>query len=144
MSRPVVVSDRVVVPGEELQIHFARSGGPGGQNVNKVNSKAVLRWRVTTTTALPRDVRARFLERFASRVTSAGDLVLSADEYREQARNREACRERLRQMILQVLAPPRKRIKTRPGRAANERRLQRKRQQGDKKAQRRSRREGWD
>jgi ribosome-associated protein len=139
MARPLVVTAEIVIPAAELQMSFARSAGPGGQNVNKVSTKAVLHWQATATPSLPGDVRRRFVERFANRINAAGELVLAADEHREQSRNVEACRERLRQMIVAVLHPPRRRVKTRPSRAAVERRIVAKRRSSEKKQQRRFR-----
>jgi ribosome-associated protein len=137
MPRDLVVTDGMVIPAAELQATFARSAGPGGQNVNKVNTKAVLRWRVATSPSLPEPIRARFLQRYANRVNNDGELVLSADEHREQPRNLNACREKLRQMILSVARPPRRRVKTRPPRAAVERRIKQKRRTSEKKQSRR-------
>ena len=113
-----------------------RSAGPGGQNVNKVSTKAVLRWQVVATPSLPEAVRRRFLERYANRINGEGELVIAADEHREQSRNLAACYERLRQMILAVLHPPRRRVKTRPSRAAVERRIESKQRSSEKKQRR--------
>ena len=136
MPRPIVVTPDLVIPAAELQTSFARSAGPGGQNVNKVNSKAVLRWRVVDSPSVTDALRRRLLARFGNRVNAEGELVLSADEHREQSRNLAACCERLRQMILAVLHPPRRRIKTRPSRAAVERRIQSKQRSSEKKQRR--------
>lgn len=128
----------MVIPAAELTFTFARSAGPGGQNVNKVSTKAVLRWRVAETPSLPTSVRARFLAKYGNRVNAEGELVLACDEHREQARNVTACREKLRAMILAVVTPPRRRIKTRPTRAAVERRIASKQRQSEKKQRRRT------
>jgi ribosome-associated protein len=124
-----------------LQVSFARSAGPGGQNVNKVNTKAQLRWAARESAALPPAVKARLLGRYGNRINNEGELVLSSDEHREQARNLNACREKLRGMILSVLKPRRRRVKTKPTRASVERRIVSKQRQGEKK---RSRRGGVD
>jgi ribosome-associated protein len=137
MPRAIVINDQITIPAAELQASFVRSAGPGGQNVNKVNTKAVLRWQAAATPSLPEAVRRRFLTRYANRVNSAGELVLSADEHREQSRNLRACHDRLQQMILAVLAPPRRRVKTRPTRAAVERRIKAKQRTSEKKQGRR-------
>jgi ribosome-associated protein len=137
MSRPLVVNAEIVIPGAELETTFARSAGPGGQNVNKVNSKAVLRWQVRASPSLPEAVRRRFLQRYANRVNGEGEIVIAADEHREQSRNITACRDRLRELIVAVATPPRRRIKTRPSRAAVERRIQSKQRNSQKKQQRR-------
>jgi ribosome-associated protein len=137
----LAVNSDLVIPAAELQMSFARSAGPGGQNVNKVSSKAVLRWRVAETASLPEAVRRRFVTKYANRINAAGELVLSCDEHREQPRNTAACMERLRTMIATVLKPPRRRVKTRPPRAAVERRIKRKQQTSEKKQRRRYREE---
>jgi ribosome-associated protein len=139
MPRPLVVTDSLIVPAAELQLSYARSAGPGGQNVNKVSSKAVLRWQVRDTPSLPDDVRRRFLARFGNRINAEGELVIAADEHREQSRNVSACYDRLRQMIVASLHAPRRRVKTRPSRAAVERRLESKTRSAAKKQQRRFR-----
>jgi ribosome-associated protein len=137
MAGPLIINDALRIPAEELRLAFARSSGPGGQNVNKVNSKAVLRWSVRSTLALPEDVKLRFLQRYAARLTRDGELVLSADEHREQGRNAAACRERLRQLVLAVAKPPVPRRPTRPTRGSQQRRLGEKKLRGQRKADRR-------
>lgn len=137
MPRPLVINRDIVIPAGELHITFARSAGPGGQNVNKVSSKAIMRWRVTQTASLAESVRQRFVQRYANRINAAGELVLSADEHREQSRNLAACRRRLHAMVLSVLRAPPARIKTRPSRAAVERRVAAKRRAAEKKQRRR-------
>lgn len=139
MPRPLVVTPELVIPGSELALSYARSAGPGGQNVNKVSSKAVLRWQVAATPSLPEDVRQRFVSKYGNRINAAGELVINADEHREQSRNVTACYERLRQMIVAVLKPPRKRVKTRPSRAAVERRVEAKQRRSETKSRRRYR-----
>jgi ribosome-associated protein len=137
MPAPLVVNSEISIPAAELVFTFARSAGPGGQNVNKVNTKAVLHWRVRESPSLPSGVRGRFLAKYGNRVNANGELVLTCDEHREQGRNVTACREKLRTMIAGVVTPPRRRIKTRPPRAAVERRIQSKQRQSDKKHDRR-------
>jgi ribosome-associated protein len=104
--------------------------------VNKVNSKAVLRWDIVKSTALPDDVRARFLARYATRITNDGELLLSSDAHREQSRNEEECIARLVRMLEVVLYPPKKRRATAPGKGAVERRLKEKKARGKTKAKR--------
>ncbi|HEY2837569.1 MAG TPA: alternative ribosome rescue aminoacyl-tRNA hydrolase ArfB [Pirellulales bacterium] len=134
----LVVSPRVRVPQSEFEFSYARSSGPGGQNVNKVNSKATLRWPVTRSPSLPEDVRQRFLARFGSRLTSEGELLVTSQRYRDQPRNIADCLEKLQAMLLAVATPPTPRRKTRPTRASGERRLQGKRATGEKKQNRRA------
>jgi ribosome-associated protein len=122
----------------ELRFSYARSSGPGGQNVNKVESKAVLRWDVARSHAVPADLRARFLARFANRITREGELVIACQRYRDRERNVADCVAKLQAMLSEVAAPPKQRRPTRPGRGARERRLEQKRRAARKKAQRRA------
>ncbi len=115
------------VPPAELGFQFVRSSGAGGQNVNKVASKVVLRWNVATSRALPEAVRRRFLERWASRIRATGEIVLSGSRHRDQPRNIADCVERLHEMIAAVSSPPKPRHPTRPTRGSVERRLEAKR-----------------
>jgi ribosome-associated protein len=120
---PIVVTPRVVIPDSELSLSFARSGGPGGQNVNKVSSKAVLRWRVLQTDVLTPGAKARLLEVIASRITNDGELVIACDETRDQAQNVSIAQARLASFVKAALVPPKTRHKTRPTRGSVERRL---------------------
>lgn len=130
---PLTVATHIVLSDEELEFHFVRSTGPGGQNVNKVSSKAVLRWNPTTSPALPEAVRARFLVKFAPRLLSDGSIQISRDESRSQLRNRRACLDELVAMLQSVLVAPKKRRPTRPTRGGTERRLAEKRRRSDTK-----------
>lgn len=136
MPSALIVSPHIHIPERELEISFARSSGPGGQNVNKVNSKAVLRWNVTHSPSLPEAVRERFLARFASRVTAMGDVVLTSDRFRDQGRNTEDCIEKLRELLMAVAHPPKQRKRTKPTRASRERRLRAKGHHSQKKKSR--------
>lgn len=130
------VNARIRIPREEFEFTFARSSGPGGQNVNKVNSKALLRWPVSVSPSLPDEVRTRFLEQFRSRLTEAGEVLVSSQRYRDQARNVDDCLEKLREMILSAAQRPKARRPTKPSRASQRRRLETKRQLSKKKSQR--------
>lgn len=121
---------------DDLQITYARSGGPGGQNVNKVNTKVQLGW---SPVKLPEGVRQRFHERFASRIQTDGEITIVGQEFRDQKRNLEACVEKLREMIVSVLNPPKRRRPTKPTRGSVERRIKEKKQQTERKQQRRVR-----
>ena len=87
----LIVTPQLQIPLAEVEITFVRSSGPGGQNVNKVNSKAVLRWNVAATPSLPFHARSRFLSLFASRLTSTGELVMTSDRFRDQGKNVDDC-----------------------------------------------------
>ena len=125
------------IPLREFSFSYARSSGPGGQNVNKVNTKVQLRWDLTKSPSLPEAVRQRFLDAFGTRVTNDGELVLSSTRYRDQARNQEDCLEKLRQMLASVARPPKKRRKTKPTRGSVRRRLESKKRNSEKKEGRR-------
>ncbi|WP_235934777.1 alternative ribosome rescue aminoacyl-tRNA hydrolase ArfB [Candidatus Laterigemmans baculatus] len=127
------MSRRLTIPAAELQTTFARSGGPGGQNVNKVNSKVTLRWRIRDNSLMPEPWRQRVEGRFAGRINNEGELVLHSERYRSQPRNLEDCREKLRDLLLECQTAPRKRIATRPTKGSKLRRLDAKRQQSEKK-----------
>jgi ribosome-associated protein len=124
------------VPENEIEFTFVRSSGPGGQAVNKVSSKARLRWNVRASVALPPPVKERFLARFGGRLTTEGDLLLTSDRYRDRLQNERDCWEKLQAMIDEVAAPPTARKKTKPGRGARERRKRQKSHHSDKKKQR--------
>ncbi|MBX9669668.1 MAG: aminoacyl-tRNA hydrolase [Candidatus Obscuribacterales bacterium] len=85
------VSPTVNIPESELNFTFARSGGPGGQNVNKVNSKAIMRWAVVSSTCLPHGVHTRFIAKYGNRLTTEGELVIASQRYRDQNSNMEDC-----------------------------------------------------
>jgi ribosome-associated protein len=127
------VPPNIRIADDELKFTFVRSSGPGGQNVNKVNSKAVLRWNVLASAGVPDAIRARFTSRFGGRLTEAGDLIVTSQRFRDQRRNEEDCLEKLRAMLTAVARPPKRRKKTKPTRASVERRKEEKRKTATKK-----------
>ena len=131
------VHPRIQIPLAEFQWTFARSSGPGGQNVNKVNSKVTLHWPVRSSPSLPDDVRERLVAKYGKRINSEGELVLYSQRYRDQSKNVTDCLEKLRQLLLNVVVPPKRRIATRPSRAAKQRRVDEKKSRGQKKERRR-------
>ncbi|GBE44851.1 peptidyl-tRNA hydrolase ArfB [bacterium BMS3Bbin10] len=118
------ITHAIEIPDAELEEHFIRASGPGGQNVNKVASAVELRFDARRSPSLPDDVRAR-LERLAGRrATKDGVIVIRAERFRTQERNRADARARLAGLIARACVAPRARIKTRPTRASVKRRLE--------------------
>jgi ribosome-associated protein len=121
------VTDTIVIPASELDITFVRASGPGGQNVNKVASKAVVRFALRDSPSLPDDAKERALVRLAARLTREGELIVTSAATRDQSRNRAAALARLAQLLAGATRRPRVRRPTRPSAAAVERRLEAKR-----------------
>jgi ribosome-associated protein len=130
---------RYTIPPAELEFTFVRSSGPGGQNVNKVNTKAVLRWAVKQSRSIPEPVRQRFLTRYARRITVTGDVLVTSQRFRDQGRNAADCMVKLQQLLDAVAAEPVKRKATKPSRGAVVRRRESKRLHSRKKQTRRHR-----
>ena len=131
------VDGRIKIPASELSLAFARSSGPGGQNVNKVNSKASLTWKFVQSTSLPPAIRQRFLTKFGSKLTNDGEIIVVSQRYRDQPKNIEDCREKLRDMIRSALVGPKTRRATKPTRGSQERRITEKKRRSETKARRR-------
>jgi len=130
-------NNHIRIPPTEFAWSFVRSGGPGGQNVNKVASKAVLRWYAAGSPSLPQDVKTRLLAQQHHRLTTLGELVLTSQRYRDQERNRQDCLDKLRKLLQQAASPPRPRKRTRPSRASKEARLRAKEFRSKRKGTRR-------
>jgi len=122
----------------ELEEHFIRASGPGGQNVNKLSSAVQLRFDVRRSPSLPEGVRARLEQLAGRRLTREGVLVINAQRYRTQERNRDDARERLVDLIRRAAVPPAPRRPTKPSRLARERRLQSKKHRAAIKGLRRA------
>lgn len=132
------ITDDLSVPDTEVDLSFARAGGPGGQHVNTTATKVELRWDVDASEALTEEQKQRVREALGNRITKQGVLVLSASERRSQTRNREAVVARFAQLVGQSLATRAPRRPTKKPKAAKERRLQAKRERAEKKALRRN------
>lgn len=138
MGQLLQVNDQLAIHGDEFAVTFARSPGPGGQNVNKVNSKAIIHWAIFESTSLPAPVIHRLAQKYKNRINVEGQVVVSSHTHRGQAQNLDECYEKIRQMILDSLHPPTRRKRTIVPRAAIRKRLANKKFTSEKKQSRRS------
>lgn len=126
------------IPERDLEIRFSRSGGPGGQHVNKVSTKVELRLNLAQTVALSSGQKQRLVSTFPSHVTASGEFVVTSDRHRSQQLNQADAKQRLSEMIRAVRRPPRPRIATKPSLGAKKRRLESKRHRSEVKRRRRA------
>jgi ribosome-associated protein len=133
----LVVTPRLQIPMREFRFTFSRSGGPGGQNVNKVSTKATLHWPVRASAGLPAAVCDRFLARYGGKLNANGELTITSQRFRDAGRNLSDCLDKLRAMLVSIAHAPKTRRATRPSKASVRRRLEKKRRQSQRKAARR-------
>lgn len=138
-SEMLMVTPRLRIPINEFEFTFSRSSGPGGQNVNKVNTKALMRWGATLSPSLPETVRQRFLAKYHRRVTTEGVFLMTSQRYRDAPKNVSDCLEKLQAMLATVAEPPKRRKPTKPTRGSVARRLTNKKEQSERKQQRQKR-----
>jgi ribosome-associated protein len=123
----LVINDEICIPESELRWSFVRAGGPGGQNVNKVASKAVLRWDLAGSPSMPADIKGRLFAQQRGRITSEGEVILASQRFRDQAKNRQDCLDKLRELVRRAATPLKPRKSTRPTRGSRAARLREKR-----------------
>jgi ribosome-associated protein len=133
----LAIAPGVWAPPGGFRVTFARSGGPGGQAVNKLNTRATLRVKISAIVGLHHTAATRLRRLAGARLTLDDEIVLHADASRSQRQNRTECEDRFREMAVKAMKPPKKRRPTKPTKAARERRLTAKRERGETKRQRR-------
>ncbi len=124
MQEDLRINEYTSIKGHELEISASRSGGPGGQHVNKTNSKITVRWNVAKSESLPPEQKEILLVKLAGELSSHGDLIISSSSSRSQLHNKNAALNQLADKIRQALIVPKKRRKTKISKEAQERRLQ--------------------
>jgi ribosome-associated protein len=130
------VKNGIVIPYHELEITTSRSGGPGGQHVNKAETRVTIRWNVKRTSALTDQLKERVLKNLESRLTEDGDLIIHNRESRSQLQNKKNALENLAAIVSKALFVPKKRMKTRVPKKEKEKRLEEKKRRGERKKQR--------
>jgi len=124
------------IPENEFEFSFSRSSGKGGQNVNKVSSKVTLKWNILESKAFDDEEKAKIEARWHNRIDEKGEFILWAQSERSQAQNKKDVMERLNRFVEEALKPEKKRIPTRPSRAARERGVEKKKRISEKKESR--------
>lgn len=133
MEQDLIVNPRLIIKGNELLITASRSGGPGGQHVNKTSSKIALRWNVKHSESISDEQKNLILKRLSCRLVGEEEILIQVESERSQLRNRMIARERLKALLFDALKPVKKRTKTKPTLGSQLRRLENKKQRGQVK-----------
>ncbi len=136
MKKDVRITNDIMIPDHELEITSSRSGGPGGQHVNKTSSRITVRWNVRQTHALTDELKQRVIHRLSPQLTSSGDLIVSSSFSRSQLQNKEHALARLADIVRRALYVPKRRMKTRVPKSVHEKRLHNKARRSDIKKMR--------
>lgn len=132
----IIITPNIHIPEDELRYEFTRAGGPGGQHVNKSSTAVQLHFDVANSPSLPGDVKERLTKLAGKRMSDSGVLIINSREHRSQTRNRDTATQRLIALIRQATFKPKRRKKTKPSKAAKQRRLDAKKQRGATKRNR--------
>jgi ribosome-associated protein len=135
----IPINSSITLTDTEIELTFSRSQGPGGQNVNKVNSKVTIHWDLKHSTSIAAFIKRRIQSKQSNRINNDGKLVLSSQQHREQHRNREDCFQKLRVIIIEALKQRKTRRISRPTRASKQRRLDNKKKHSHRKSMRQQR-----
>ncbi len=143
-KRVIKAVGKFKVPRNEISLSFSRSSGAGGQNVNKVNSKAEVRWDISSSSSVPQEVLGRFLSRYKNRLDADGFVYVTSERERDRERNIEDAISKIEEWVTSVWERPKARIKTKPTKGSKKRRLKEKTAHGEKKRDRKVDRKDWD
>jgi len=137
MKEDLPIKNGIVIPGYEIEITASKAGGPGGQHVNKADTRITVRWNVNTTSALNEVQKERVLKNLQARLTTEGDLIVHSRASRSQQQNKKTALKILAQEVRKALHVPKKRMKTRTPKGVKEARLREKKRRGETKKMRR-------
>lgn len=144
VQEDLFVKPGVTIPQSELEFSVSRSGGPGGQHVNKTSTRVTLSWDISRSQAISEQQRERLLLKLEHRVTQEHQLQVHVDETRSQYRNRELALQRLAEIVVAALHVPKPRKKTKPSRSSQKKRMDKKTQRGQiKQARKKPTRQDW-
>jgi ribosome-associated protein len=136
----IFINSRLSIPNSELQWEYVRSSGPGGQNVNRTNSCAVLRWNYLTSQSLRAHAASEeVLEKLRAEATKDGDIIIRSQTFRDQERNYQECIDKFTELLRKVFFKPKPRLATKPTKSSKKKRLQNKKFHSEKKASRQKR-----